>query len=102
QTSANANTDTISVDDDPLNVKQLALNFDYLIYKINDRIKSLAEETELSVSNKRYNVEVFIEDEIQSEVVKFKDLNDQLDELLNDFLKVQQIDMIVKDFKQRI
>lgn len=86
---------------DPLNIKELALNFDYLMYKINDRIKSLSEVAQQSTFRQKENTESTIM-EIDKVIQYYYEITKKLDEINNDFNKVKQINMIIDEFVPRI
>ena len=43
-------------DPDPLELKKLSLNYDYLMYKIKDYINTLTEQTYQSILSKQYQI----------------------------------------------
>ncbi|CCH45490.1 hypothetical protein BN7_5072 [Wickerhamomyces ciferrii] len=88
-------------EDDPLGVKRLALSFDYLLYKITEKVDSLAQQTELSVLSKKNQVDVQLID-VENSMNNLKNLIKNCDELDNEFSMVEQINYIVNDFKHRI
>lgn len=91
--------------DDPLELKQLAIKYDYLIYKINDHISTLSEQTFLAVTKK---TELVSDDYFDQQLQLDQRLQkaDQLLRQCNDidmlFLKLSQLYMFVDDFKERI
>ncbi|ODV98383.1 hypothetical protein PACTADRAFT_31778 [Pachysolen tannophilus NRRL Y-2460] len=93
--------DNDDVEDDPLGVKQLALNFDYLMYKISDRVKSLSEQTEDSITFQKNNYESDVA-RINMNLLKLNRLLKDCQELMNEFNKIGQIGLIAQDFKKRI
>lgn len=93
------------VDDDPLEIKDLAVKYDYLIYKINDHITNLAEITHQSIITKRnmidedyFNEQLHLDEELQNADKLIGECN--LIETL--FMKLDQLYMFVGDFKERI
>lgn len=94
-----------AVDDDPLEIKDLSVKYDYLIYKINDHIANLAEITHQSVTTKRK----LIDEEYFDHQLHLDDQLKDADRLLHEcaeleilFLKLDQLYMFVGDFKERI
>ncbi|OWB72217.1 hypothetical protein B5S31_g1924 [[Candida] boidinii] len=87
--------------DDPLNVKELALSFDYLTYKIQDRVKTLSEniEVNLSFSKSNYEMEIF---KITENLENVKMLIRECDSLNDEFSKLEQINLISRDFVSRL
>lgn len=95
----------MSDEEDPLGLKELALNYDYSIYKINDYINNLSEMTFESVSKKDKLIkqEYFHE---QLNLAEELDLVDKLVQKCNDieleFMKIDQLQMFINDFKLRL
>lgn len=88
-------------EDDPLGVKRLALSFDYLLYKIQDRVTQLAEQTHLSVERTVGDAEeqlVLVEESI----TRLRALTRTCDEIETEFLGVEQIGVIVREFTNRL
>ncbi|ODQ60466.1 hypothetical protein WICANDRAFT_12805, partial [Wickerhamomyces anomalus NRRL Y-366-8] len=88
-------------EDDPLGVKKLALSFDYLLYKISEKMEVLAQQTESSVISRKDEAERELLD-VETSANNLKDLIQKCDNLDNDFTMLEQISIIVSDFKQRI
>lgn len=93
------------VDDDPLEIKDLSVKYDYLIYKINDHIATLAEITHQSVTTKRK----LIDEQYFDHQLRLDDQLKDADRLLQEctkletlFMKLDQLYMFVGDFKKRI
>jgi len=92
-------------DDDPLEIKDLAVKYDYLIYKINDHIANLADITHQSVSNKRKLIDEEYFDQqlhLDEQLADADRLIDECKELETLFMKLDQLYMFVGDFKQRV
>lgn len=90
--------------DDPLNLKQLSVNYDYLIFKIKEHYSNLSDQTYESVNNQQSLIEdkFFKElglekelDEIEAEIQKVREIE-------TSFMKIEQLEMFVDDFKQRL
>lgn len=91
--------------EDPLGLKELALNYDYLVFKINDYIANLSQVTYDAVSSKEKLVkqdyltnQLHLTDELQS----IDELLRKCNELELEFIKVDQLKLFVEDFKQRL
>lgn len=92
-------------DDDPFELKELAVNYDYLIYKINDTIATLSEKTFQSINNKNKLInESYLNDQLQlnEELQDIDKLITQSKELEMTFMKLDQLNLFVEDFKSRI
>lgn len=90
---------------DHLQLKGLAVNFDYLMFKISDRINSLAEQTHESVLAKSRA----IEDEYLKEQLQLQHVLAEIDACQKDckeietlFAKLDQLYVFVDDFKIRL
>lgn len=88
-------------DDDPLDVKSLALEFDYLIYKIQDRVKTLSDQTKDSVTAQKVNHEKDIA-RINGELSEIHNLVRECALIESEFVKIEQISEIAKDFTKRL
>lgn len=95
----------MSEEEDPLGLKELALNYDYSIYKINDYINNLSEMTFDSVSKK----DKLIKQEYFHEQLNLTEELDQVDKLVQrcndielEFMKIDQLQMFINDFKLRL
>lgn len=92
-------------DEDPLVLKNLAVNFDYLMYKINDHISNLSEKTFNAVNAKQD----FVNSEyLQKQLNLEKEINEidliisKCNDLELDFMKLDQLYLFVEDFKSRL
>lgn len=91
--------------DDPLELKDLAVKYDYLVYKINDHIASLAEITHQSVQSKRHLIDTEYLDQqlhLDHELAHADKLLLECSELEALFMKLDQLYMFVDDFKARV
>lgn len=93
------------VDDDPLELKDLAVNFDYLMFRINDHLSNLSETTYQSVTNKKK----LIEEEFFDKQLQIDERINEVDSLILEckelevlFMKLDQLYMFVGDFKSRL
>lgn len=91
--------------DDPLELKGLLVSFDYLMYKIRDRIAGLIEDTERAVVLKQQSIE---EDYLGSQLKVFETMDEiaglekRCDELEGEFVKLDQLYEFVADFRARL
>lgn len=91
--------------DDPLGLKELAIRYDYLMFKIQDRISSLADQTYQSVLAKQTAIEdnYFKEQlNLDSKIDEINKVVDSCNELELEFMKLEQIEGFINDFKQRL
>lgn len=91
----------VEEEDDPLGVKKLALSFDYLMYKISEKMEALSRQTEASVVSRKDEADKELV-EIEESMNNLKELIKKCEDLDNDFTRIEQISVIVTDFKQRI
>lgn len=91
-------------DDDPLQLKQLAVNYDYLIYKINDHIAVLSEQTFRLMKTKQQLTEEYLQDKLhlEEEFANIDELIGHCKEIELTFMKLDQLRMFVDDFHQRL
>ncbi|KAH3674410.1 hypothetical protein WICMUC_003247 [Wickerhamomyces mucosus] len=88
-------------DDDPLGVKQLAVSFDYLMFKINDNLKNLTSETEKYLIDQKTSLTKELES-VDAMTDSLKHVMDKCANLNSEFMKIKQISFIAADFKERI
>lgn len=91
--------------DDPLELKKLAVSYDYLMYRINDRIAALADATFVSVSAKEeYIKNGYLGDQLrlQEETRRIEELVSECDAIELGFMKLEQIRGFVDDFLERL
>lgn len=92
-------------DDDPLQLKALSVNFDYLMFKIHDRIASLADTTHESVVSKKKLIESDYfgrQLQVDTQMASADALIQQCSELETLFMKLEQLYGFVDDFKTRV
>lgn len=93
------------MDDDPLQIKDLAVSYDYLMYKIHDHIALLLETTFALVEAKQRLIE---QDYFQQQLHLDESIAEaqaqlgQCDEIELSFMKLEQLYAFVDDFKLRI
>lgn len=92
-------------DEDPLVLKDLALNFDYLMYKIGDHISNLSEMTYDAVNAKQNFVnKEYLQGQLKldGEIEEIDFILDKCKELELEFMKLDQLYLFVEDFKSRL
>lgn len=91
--------------DDPLEIKQLAVAFDYLMYKIHDRVAGLCDETFEAVNgkNKWINEEYLAKQlDISGQIAEIDLLMRACDAVENQFMRLEQLELFVADFRRRL
>jgi len=91
----------VEEEDDPLSVKKLALSFDYLMYKVSEKMGALAQQTETSVVSRKDEADKQLID-IETSMNNLKLLIRKCDDLDADFTMIEQIGFLVTDFKERV
>ena len=94
-----------SDDDDPLQIKQLALAYDYLMFKINNHIAKLSERTlEAVAAEDEYVSHEYLEKQLNlgEEYARIDNVLRGAEILEQDFLKLEQLIYFVEDFKRRV
>ncbi|KAI5961193.1 uncharacterized protein KGF55_004118 [Candida pseudojiufengensis] len=97
-------TDPIS-ESDPLELHQLSLSYDYLMYKIKDYIKTLTDQTYTSILQKqRYINEDYFEKQLKlsTQYEKIDELMKKCNELELEFSKIDQLVLFVEEFNHRL
>lgn len=91
------------MDDDPLALKQLAVKFDYLVYKINDQVTTLAEQTYSAVQQKQRLIDDYLHQlHLDQHLEDADELLRRCDDLERDLIKLNQLYVFVNEFKGRI
>lgn len=89
-------------DDDPLRVKELALRFDYLLYRLKDHIATVLQEAVERVENKdnltRFNDLLNMDEQI----AYLQRLLVSLQEIDSDIDTIRQVSEIVSGFRLRL
>ncbi|CUM63094.1 uncharacterized protein PRCAT00000659001 [Priceomyces carsonii] len=92
-------------EDDPLELRNLAVSYDYLLFKIKDQVSTLTEITQQSVQNKQMLIEEkYFKEELNLEN-EFKEIDAlfrMCDEIQLNFLKLDQLVDFVADFRSRL
>ncbi|SMN19685.1 similar to Saccharomyces cerevisiae YDR357C CNL1 Protein of unknown function [Maudiozyma saulgeensis] len=88
---------------DPLGINKLAVDYDYLMYKINDYVQSIQIQTH-AICQQHDTVikDDIVEGIIDKNVAEFKVLLEQCNELENYFDMLEQIAFISETFKERL
>ena len=90
-------------EEDALGINKLIVDYDYLLYKINDRVQSIQYRTDLLCKRQNQLIgDDIIRGLIDVNIDHFKHILKQCDELENHFDMMDQIDMIVQTFKNRL
>lgn len=92
-------------DADPLELRKLSLSYDYLVYKINDHISTLAETTYQSVLQKQHMIEHdYFHDQLRlhDELAALDALAASSKDLELEFMKLDQLHMFIEQFKERV
>ncbi|KAG5421978.1 hypothetical protein I9W82_001071 [Candida metapsilosis] len=94
-----------SQETDPLELHKLSLSYDYLMFKIKDYIKTLTDQTYDSVLQKHdYIKHDYFERQLNLPQ-QYKEIDKLLktcDDIEREFMKIDQLEMFVNDFKQRL
>ncbi|KAI3403918.1 hypothetical protein KGF56_003348 [Candida oxycetoniae] len=97
---------TLSQDEpDPLELRKLSLSYDYMMYKIKDYIKTLMDQTYESVLQKQTLInQDYFENQLQlsRQYREIEQLIKSCNDLELEFMKIDQLEIFVKDFKQRL
>lgn len=94
-----------SVDDDPLQLKDLAVKYSYLMYKITDHISNLSELTYESVTRKEKLIDQEYFDKqlhLNEQLQEANDMIKECDQIEAAYMKLDQLYLFVEDFKARI
>lgn len=94
--------DEASIDEeDPLQVKELAMNFDSLMNEINLKTEDLATKVYNHVEAKKYNNEINIE-VINTKLQQMRNLILEANDLTTEIEKLDQLRLFSRDFKERL
>lgn len=90
-------------DTNDLGINKLILDYDYLIYKINDYVQSIQLRTNLLCKEQNRLIETeIIGGLIDSNINHLNYISKKCDELETHFDMMDQIDLIVQSFKNRL
>ncbi|KAG0664561.1 Cyclin cln1 [Maudiozyma exigua] len=96
-------TKLIPSSDDPLGINKLAVDYDYLMYKIDDYVQSIQLQTHsICMQHDKVIKEEIIEGIIDKNIAEFKALLESCNELENYFDMLEQISFISDTFRQRL
>ncbi|QHS72547.1 Cnl1p [Saccharomyces paradoxus] len=103
QDNSSHSRESASAGDDPLGIDKLTVDYDYLLYKIKDYVQSIQlDTTELCKKQNEVMVNGIIENTIDKNIAKFKQLLEKCDTLENHYEMLNQLAMITDTFKERI
>lgn len=90
--------------DDPLNIKDLCLKYDYLMFKIKDHLQNLSDTTYNALMHKKSLIDTFLSDElsIDNELKHTDQLLNQCDSIEGQLMKLDQIIQFIDQFKSRV
>lgn len=91
--------------DDPLELQKLAVSYDYLVYRINDRIAALADATFASVGAKEaYIKKTYFGDQLRldEETRRIEELVGECEAIELSFMKLEQLRGFVDGFEERL
>ncbi|CAK9438662.1 uncharacterized protein LODBEIA_P28860 [Lodderomyces beijingensis] len=90
---------------DPLELRKLSLTYDYLLFKIRDHIKTLTDQTYAAVLQRQELISKdYLEDQLQLSK-QYKDIEELIrtcDDLEAEFMKIDQLEMFIEGFKERL
>ncbi|CAH2354793.1 biogenesis of lysosome-related organelles complex 1 subunit Cnl1p [[Candida] railenensis] len=92
-------------EEDPLGLRNLAVQYDYLMFKINDRLSTLSDQTYQSVISKQNAIENnYIGDQLKltEQIKEIDDIILSCKEIELELMKLDQIESFVSDFKERV
>lgn len=92
----------MALQDESLGIDQLSVDYDYLVYRISDRVKSLELEVTRLVQRQNELVGQVSERVIDENIERFRGVLRGLDELEEYFAMMEQIGMITDSFKERL
>lgn len=88
-------------EDDPLHIRQLALNFDYLMYKIRDHTFVLSDAVVRNVDYAKRQQEVELS-KISRRIREARRLIEECKRTNMEIDKLEQFKLLTRDFKQRL
>lgn len=94
-----------SQDTDPLELHKLSLSYDYLTFKIKDYIRTLTDQTYESVVQKQDRINHDYFDKQLNLPQQYEEIDKLLrtcNDLEQEFMKIDQLEIFVHDFKQRL
>ncbi|EDO18112.1 hypothetical protein Kpol_1031p16 [Vanderwaltozyma polyspora DSM 70294] len=92
-----------SNNEEMLGIDKLSVDYDYLLYKINDYVNSIQIQTkEVCQRQNELISQNVVEDIVDVNIQSFKDILSKCEELENYFTMLDQIEMISDTFHGRI
>lgn len=89
--------------EDPLGIDKLSVDYDYLLYKINDYVQSMQlQVTEMCTKENKLISDDILTGLVDKNIKRLNDLLQKCDELENHFDMLDQIEMITATFKDRL
>lgn len=89
--------------EDPLGIDKLSVDYDYLIYRIQDYVESIGlETTRICERQNKLITEDIVAQEIDHNIQEFKRLLEKCDALENHFDMLNEIAIITESFKERL
>lgn len=89
-------------DDASLGIDKLSVDYDYLLYRISDRVKSIELDTTAVVKSQNQLVTGIVEELIDQNIARFRNILQQCEMLEGHFELMEQIQMITDSFKERL
>ncbi|QEU61306.1 Cnl1 [Kluyveromyces lactis] len=93
----------VEADSDPFNIDKLIVDYDYLLYKIQDELESIQLKT-LEICQKQNEIveHGIIEEVIDGNIGMAKDLLQKFDDLEKHYDQLDAVEGIVVSFKSRL
>lgn len=91
------------LNEDPLGIDKLSVDYDYLLYKIRDYVSSIEFQTnEICRRQHELITEHIVAEVVEENIRMFKQLLKKCEELENYFDMLDQINLITEKFKTRL
>lgn len=96
-------TEMIQEEEDLLGINKLSVDYNYLLYKIQDYVESIQLQTsKICARENQLIVQDIVGDIVDPNIEQFKELLRKCDELEQHFDMLEQIEMISLSFKDRL
>ncbi|KAL3235091.1 G1/S-specific cyclin CLN1 [Nakaseomyces bracarensis] len=89
-------------DDASLGIDKLSVDYDYLLYRISDRVKSIELDTTGVIKSQNQLVAGIVEELIDQNISRFRSILQGCEELEDYFALLEQIELITDSFKDRL
>lgn len=91
-------------DEDPLGLRELGVRYDYLMYKIGDRMNQLAEETYTAVMAREEAINGYLDEQldVKLQIADSERLIGECEKLELEFMKLDQLEQFILGFKERL